>query len=419
MEKLIVTGGTRLTGEIVINGMKNSAVALIPAVLLSKGEIRLRNLPHISDTKLLVSILKKMGVDCDFTNDELYVKNAQVEGHVFNFDEVSKMRASYYLIGAMIGRYKKVELPLPGGCNLGSRPIDLHIKAFEMLGANVKIEHGLIKVDAERLVGTRVYLDVVSVGATINTILAAVCAEGETKIENAAKEPHVVDIAEFLNKMGAKIEGAGTDTITITGVENLGGCEHKTIPDQIEAGTYMVAAAITGGDVLIKNVAPKDLESITVKLREADIEVIESEDTVRVIGKAEMTGINVKTLPHPGFPTDMQSQMGAMLSIAKGTSMITETIWANRFKYTDELNRMGANIKTEGNVAVIKGVDKLTGAKVTAPDLRGGVALVLAGLVAEGETEISDIGHIDRGYEEIETKFNSLGANIRRVEFEN
>ncbi|HCC07948.1 MAG TPA: UDP-N-acetylglucosamine 1-carboxyvinyltransferase [Clostridiales bacterium] len=415
MEKLIIEGGRRLVGEINVNGGKNAAVAIIPAVLLASDETEIKNLPHISDTRLLVDILKKMGVKCEFIGDVLRVNNTQVNDYKFDFDEVSKMRASYYFIGALLGKYKKAELPLPGGCNLGSRPIDQHIKAFELLGATVKIEHGIIKVEAEKLVGTKIYLDVVSVGATINTMLAAVLAEGETIIENAAKEPHVVDLADFLNKMGAKVQGAGTDVIVIEGVEKLGGCTHVVIPDQIEAGTYMIAAAITKGDVAIKNVDPKHMESITAKLKEANVEIIEIGNTIRIVGNGELTGMNVKTLPYPGFPTDMQSQMGALLSIANGTSMITETIWANRFRYTDELNRMGANIKSEGSVAVIKGVDKLTGAKVTAPDLRGGVALVLAGLVAEGTTEITGIEHIDRGYEEIEEKLNGLGANIKRI----
>ncbi|HBY19711.1 MAG TPA: UDP-N-acetylglucosamine 1-carboxyvinyltransferase, partial [Clostridiales bacterium] len=385
MEKLVVKGGKKLKGEIKVNGAKNAAVAIIPAVLLASKETVVRNLPHISDTRLLVDILKKIGAKCEFVGDILSVSDTKINEYKFEFDEVSKMRASYYFIGALLGRYRKVELPLPGGCNLGSRPIDQHIKAFEMLGAAVKIEHGLIKVEAKKLVGTKIYLDVVSVGATINTMLAAVLAQGETIIENVAKEPHVVDVADFLNKMGAKVQGAGTDIIKIEGVEKLGGCTHTVISDQIEAGTYMVAAAISDGDITIKNINPKHMESITAKLREANVEIIEIKDTIRVVGKGELKGINVKTLPHPGFPTDMQSQMGALLSIANGTSMITETIWSNRFKYTDELNRMGANIKAEGNVAVIKGVEKLTGAKVKAPDLRGGVALVLAGLVAEGE----------------------------------
>ncbi|HAN10677.1 MAG TPA: UDP-N-acetylglucosamine 1-carboxyvinyltransferase [Clostridiales bacterium] len=416
MEKLIINGGRKLVGEINVNGGKNAAVAIIPAVLLASEETEIKNLPHISDTKLLVDILKKMGVKCEFIGDVLRVTNTQVNDYKFDFDEVSKMRASYYFIGALLGKYKKAELPLPGGCNLGSRPIDQHIKAFELLGATVKIEHGIIKVEAEKLVGTKIYLDVISVGATINTMLAAVLAEGETIIENAAKEPHVVDLADFLNKMGAKVQGAGTDVIVVEGVKKLDGCTHVVIPDQIEAGTYMVAAAITGGDVTIKNVDPKHMESITAKLKEANVEVIEIGNTIRIVGKDDLVSMNVKTLPYPGFPTDMQSQMGALLSIAKGTSMITETIWANRFRYTDGLNRMGAKIKSEGSVAVIKGVDKLTGAKVTAPDLRGGVALVLAGLVAEGVTEISNIEHIDRGYEEIEEKLNSLGASIKRIE---
>jgi len=416
LEKLIINGGRKLVGEINVNGGKNAAVAIIPAVLLASEETEIKNLPHISDTKLLVDILKKMGVKCEFIGDVLRVTNTQVNDYKFDFDEVSKMRASYYFIGALLGKYKKAELPLPGGCNLGSRPIDQHIKAFELLGATVKIEHGIIKVEAEKLVGTKIYLDVISVGATINTMLAAVLAEGETIIENAAKEPHVVDLADFLNKMGAKVQGAGTDVIVVEGVKKLDGCTHVVIPDQIEAGTYMVAAAITGGDVTIKNVDPKHMESITAKLKEANVEVIEIGNTIRIVGKDDLVSMNVKTLPYPGFPTDMQSQMGALLSIAKGTSMITETIWANRFRYTDGLNRMGAKIKSEGSVAVIKGVDKLTGAKVTAPDLRGGVALVLAGLVAEGVTEISNIEHIDRGYEEIEEKLNSLGASIKRIE---
>lgn len=416
MEKLVVKGGKKLNGEIKIGGMKNAAVALLPATILISGDCKISNLPKISDIQLLEEILTDMGSKIELSDDTMIINNDNIKHSTHNFDKAGKMRASYYLAGALLGRYKEAEIPLPGGCNLGTRPIDQHIKGFEKLGASVKIRHGLMKIKADKLVGTKICLDIVSVGATINIMLAAVMAEGTTVLENVAKEPHVVDIANLLIKAGAKISGAGTDTITIEGVSELKAVEHSVIPDQIEAGTYMIAAAAAGGEVTLKGVCATHMVSVIEKLRDANVTVdIESEDTIKISRQKPLLGISLKTLPHPGFPTDLQSPMGALLTIARGTSMITESIWENRFKYTDELNKMGSDIAVDGRVAVIRGVENITGARVIAPDLRGGVALVIAGLIADGETIISGMEHVNRGYEDIEGKLKALGADIKLV----
>jgi UDP-N-acetylglucosamine 1-carboxyvinyltransferase len=420
MEKLVIKGGRRLTGEVRISGAKNAAVAILPAAILAdEGVCNIDNLPEIDDIRCLECIIENLGGKLS-KNDIGHVRMdvSGIKSHFALREEVRKMRASYYIIGALLGRFGKAEVIFPGGCNIGVRPIDQHIKGFEAMGANVVNEHGIIKVHADRLVGAPIYMDVVSVGATINIMLAATKAEGLTTIENAAKEPHVVDVANFLNNMGANIKGAGTDVIRIKGVENLKGCTYTVIPDQIEAGTFMVAAAASGGDVTLENIIPKHLESITAKLMEMGVQVDEGMDTLRIYGGARPKAVNIKTLPYPGFPTDLQQPMTALLSSAEGRSIITESIYEGRFKHVDELKRMGANIKVEGRTAIIDGIDKLSGAQVCASDLRAGAALMLAGLMAEGRTEISGIKHIDRGYERIEEKLNSLGASITRVEVE-
>lgn len=419
MEKLIVTGGQRLKGEVTVNGAKNAAVAVIPAALLaSEGKCVIENLPHIADVLMFENILKGLGAEVEFIDKHtMKIDSTNLSTYIAPFELVKRMRASYYLIGVMLGRFKKAEVAFPGGCDFGVRPIDQHIKGFEALGAKVSIEHGIIKVEAEKLVGAPIYLDVVSVGATINIMLAAVLAEGITTIENAAKEPHVVDVANFLNSMGANIKGAGTDIIKIKGVEKLSGASYAIIPDMIEAGTFMTAAAITKGNVLIKNVIPKHLESVTAKFVEMGIQVEEGEDSIRVIGGEKITKANIKTLPYPGFPTDLQPQMGVLATIAEGISMITEGVWETRFQYIDELKRMGAKAKVEGRIAIFE-KSKLTGAPVKAIDLRAGAAMVLAGLIADGQTEITNLKHIDRGYEDLEEKLRSLGANITRIKDE-
>lgn len=418
LEKIVVRGGKCLEGEITISGAKNAAVAIIPAAILVQGKCVIENVPRIRDVEVLISMLTSLGADAHFTDrTTLEVDARGVNKCCAPYEMVRKMRASYYLIGALLGRFLKADVAMPGGCNFGSRPIDQHIKGFEALGAYVKKDAGVIIAEAEKLVGTNIYLDVVSVGATINIMLAAVLAEGVTTIENVAKEPHVVDIANFLNAMGAQIKGAGTDVIRITGVPELKGGTYSIIPDQIEAGTFMVAAAATRGNVLIKNVIPKHMDSISAKLIEIGATVEEYDDSIRVIGGAVINKANIKTLPYPGFPTDMQPQMVALLSVAKGTSIVTEGVWDSRFQYVDELERMGANIRVDGKMAVIEGVDHLEGAPVRATDLRGGAGMVLAGLIARGETYISDLQYIDRGYECMERKFAELGADIKRVTF--
>lgn len=418
MERLVINGGNLLKGSVDINGAKNAAVAILPAAIMaSKGKCIIDNIPDIEDVHCLERILRSLGCNINkIDNNTLEIDSVNVNNFDACIEDVRRMRASYYFIGALLSRFKRARVVLPGGCSIGVRPIDQHIKGFEALGAEVTIEHGAVNVKADRLVGSNIFFDVVSVGATINVMIAATLAEGITTLENVAKEPHVVDVANFLNSMGADIRGAGTDVIRIKGVEYLKGCAYSVIPDQIEAGTFMIAAAATGGDVYIKNVIPKHLESISAKLIEMGVVVEENDDSIRVTVDKPLKGVNIKTTPYPGFPTDIQQPMSSLLSIVPGRSLITESIWENRHKHIDELKKMGANIKVEGRVAIIDGVDRLTGAVVKATDLRAGAAMVIAGLVAEGETEITSIEHIDRGYPHIENKFRALGANIRRIE---
>ncbi len=416
MNKLIIEGGHRLQGEVEISGFKNAAVAIIPATVLAGDTCIIENLPEISDVKTLSEILIGLGATVRELGPKAIEVNTTGMTECFaDYESAKELRASYYLLGAGLGRFKKARVVYPGGCSIGTRPIDQHIKGFEALGAKVTIEHGIISVEADRLVGAEIYMDVVSVGATINIMLAASRAEGMTIIENAAKEPHVVDVANFLNCLGADVRGAGTDVIKIKGVHELKGCNHMVIPDQIEAGTYMIAAAATKGDIVLNNVIPKHLEAITAKLKEMGIEIIENCESIRVVANSPLKNINIKTLVYPGFPTDLQQPMSSLLTVANGTSVVTETIFEGRFKHVDELKRMGANIKVEGRVAVINGVDKLMGAKVSASDLRAGAALVVAGLVAEGETEIENVHFVDRGYDQLEEKLVKLGARVRRV----
>jgi UDP-N-acetylglucosamine 1-carboxyvinyltransferase len=419
LEKFIINGQKKLNGSVHISGSKNSAVAIIPAVLLVDGVCEIDNVPEIKDVKMLLEIIAKLGArveDGIDKNNKVTIDAKGINDFVATFDMVKTLRASYYMLGALLGRFKKAAVAFPGGCDFGSRPIDQHIKGFEALGATVEIDHGVIKVSAEKLVGTRIYLDVVSVGATVNIMLAACRAEGVTIIENPAKEPHIVDVANFLNAMGANVKGAGTDVIKITGVETLeGGVSHSIIPDQIEAGTYMIAVACTGGDSVIRNVIPKHMESLMAKLVEMNVEIEEGDDWIRVISDGNLTKANIKTLPYPGFPTDMQPPATVLLCLAEGTSTITEGVWDSRFQYVEELKRMGAKIKVEGRISVIEGVKMLMGTTVKATDLRAGAALVLAGLVAEGKTEVYNLKYIDRGYENFEAKLRALGADIHRV----
>ncbi len=416
MEKLVIQGGVKLKGKIRIGGAKNAAVAIIPAAILSDDVCTIDNLPDINDVKQLKRILENMNA---MVHQDHYSKMVIDTRGIDSYEALGEyprsMRASYYFLGAMLGRFGRAAVSLPGGCNIGVRPIDQHIKGFEALGAKVSIQHGVVRAEADELKGAPIFLDVVSVGATINIMLAATRAKGVTTIENAAKEPHVVDVANFLNAMGADVKGAGTDVIRINGVEHMHGCEYMVIPDQIEAGTYMLAAAATNGDVIIENIIPKHLESISAKLVEMGAEVKEYDDSIQVIGKGRLKNANIKTQPYPGFPTDLQQPMTVLLSIADGTSTVTESIWENRFLHVDELKRMGANIKVEGRMAVIQGIDKLYGTEVKATDLRAGAAMVIAGLVGEGETHVTNLIHIDRGYEGLEEKLCSLGARIKRV----
>lgn len=418
METLIINGGGALRGSVEINGAKNAAVAILPAaVLASKGKCIIDNIPDIEDVHCLERILLDLGCSVNKTSKNvLEIDATDINTVNACTEDVRRMRASYYFIGSLLARFKKAKVELPGGCPIGVRPIDQHIKGFEALGANVTIEHGAVSVEAENLKAANIFFDVVSVGATINVMIAATMAEGTTVLENVAKEPHVVDVANFLNSMGADIKGAGTDVIRIKGVNELVGCNYSVIPDQIEAGTFMIAAAATKGDVTITNIIPKHLESISAKLIEMGAIVEEGDESIRVTVDNELRGVNVKTAPYPGFPTDVQQPMSVLLSVTKGRSLITESIWENRHKHTDELKKMGAVIKVEGRTAIIDGVEKLEGARVIATDLRAGAAMVIAGLIANGETEIVDIEHIDRGYPHIEEKFRSLGADIRRVE---
>ncbi|MCL2086005.1 MAG: UDP-N-acetylglucosamine 1-carboxyvinyltransferase [Oscillospiraceae bacterium] len=414
MEKFIINGGKRLNGSVKISGAKNAAVAIIPAAILAEEPCVLENLPMIDDVSIDLKILKEMGADVKMLNsDTIRIDPRHINDAVVPYEMARSMRASYYFLGTLLSKFNHAKVSMPGGCDLGDRPIDQHLKCFKALGANYTIEHGIVDISAENLVGTQIYFDKVSVGATINAMLAAVKANGLTILENAAKEPHVVDLANFLNSMGADIMGAGTDVIKIRGVKRLGGAHYSIIPDQIEAGTYMVAAAATKGDVTVMGVIPKHLEYITSKLRKIGATVTENDDSIQVIGSdSPYERINIKTMPHPGFPTDMQPQFAAMLTMAKGTSIITEGVFDNRFRYVDELRRMGADISVDGKVAVIEGVSKLTGAPVKAADLRAGAALVIAGLSTLGVTEIEDIKHIERGYEKMVEKLSLLGADI-------
>ncbi|MCI6190114.1 MAG: UDP-N-acetylglucosamine 1-carboxyvinyltransferase [Clostridium sp.] len=420
MEKLIINGGIPLRGSVEINGAKNAAVAILPATIMAMaGKCVIDNVPDIEDVHCLQRILKSLGCVVNKIDDNtLEIDSSDVNNFDACTEDVRRMRASYYFIGALLARFKKARVELPGGCPIGVRPIDQHIKGFEALGAEVTIEHGAVNVKADKLVGTNIFFDVVSVGATMNIMIAATLAEGLTVLENVAKEPHIVDLANFLNTMGADIKGAGTDVIKINGVKELKGCNYSVIPDQIEAGTFMIAAAATRGDVVINNVIPKHLESITAKLKEMGAIVDEGDDSVRVTVDKKLRPVNIKTAPYPGFPTDIQQPMSALLSVVEGRSLINEAIWENRHKHIDELKKMGANIKVEGRVAIIDGVKKLTGASVKATDLRAGAAVVIAGLVAEGRTEITNIQHIDRGYPHIESKFRKLGADIFRISVE-
>lgn len=418
MEKFIINGGFPLRGEVEISGAKNAALAIIPAAILSQDVCVLENVPvSISDVSYMMKILKHIGASVKLINkNTIEIDSRRVDSYVISHDMTKHLRASYYFIGALLGRFSRAKVAMPGGCYLGARPIDQHIKGFELLGASVSVEdNAIVDARSDKLTGSPIYLDMASVGATVNILLAAVKAEGLTVIENAAKEPHIVDLANFLNSMGADIRGAGTDVIKIRGVEQLHGCTYSIIPDQIEAGTYMVAAAATKGDVLIKNVIPKHLESISTKLIECGAVVEEFDDAVRVSLDRRPGKCTIKTMPHPGFPTDMQPQMAVLLALADGTSIISEGIWSNRFRYAEQLNRMGADIKADGQLAVIQGVEQLKGAPVRADDLRAGAAMLIAGLAASGTTEVEDILHIDRGYEEVVEKFRGIGADIKRV----
>ena len=419
MEQYVIKGGNPLVGEVDIAGAKNAALAILSAAIMTDETILIENLPDVRDINVLLEAISEIGAQVERIDKSTVKINGSTIGNLsVDYEFIKKIRASYYLLGALLGKYKHAEVPLPGGCNIGSRPIDQHLKGFRALGADVDICHGAIVAKAENLHGSHIFLDVVSVGATINIMMAASMATGRTIIENAAREPHVVDVANFLNSMGANIKGAGTDGIRIRGVEKLHRTEYSIIPDQIEAGTFMFAAAATRGDVTVRNVIPKHLEATTAKLEEIGCEVEEFDDAVRVRAPHVLHRTHVKTLPYPGYPTDMQPQIAVTLALAEGTSIVTESIFENRFKYADELSRMGANIKVEGNSAIIDGVRKLTGARVSAPDLRAGAALVIAGLAAEGVTVVDDIVYIQRGYENFEEKLRSLGAEIERVSSE-
>ena len=419
MEQYIIKGGNPLVGEVEIGGAKNAALAILAAAIMTDETVTIDNLPDVNDINVLLEAISGIGAEVDrIDRHTVRINGSNIENFDIEYDYIKKIRASYYLLGALLGKYKRAEVALPGGCNIGSRPIDQHLKGFRALGAYVDIEHGKIIAEAERLIGKHIYFDVVSVGATINVMMAASMAEGLTILENVAKEPHVVDVANFLNSMGANIRGAGTDVIKIRGVSRLHKTDYSIIPDQIEAGTFMFAAAATRGDVTVMNVIPKHLEATIAKLVEIGCEVEEFDDAVRVVSKGDLHNTQVKTLPYPGFPTDMQPQIGVTLALCKGTSTITESIFENRFKYLSELARMGANVKVEGNAATIEGVAEFSGARVSAPDLRAGAALVIAGMAADGITIVDDIVYIQRGYERFEEKLRSLGAVIERVSTE-
>ena len=419
MEQYVIKGGNPLYGEVDIGGAKNAALAILAAAIMTDETVTIDNLPNVRDINVLLQAIEEIGAHVERVDiHKVKINGSFIRGVNVDNEFIRRIRASYYLIGALLGKYKHAEVALPGGCDIGSRPIDLHMKGFRSMGADIDIAHGLVIARAKELKGTHIYMDKVSVGATINIMMAAAMADGKTVIENAAKEPHVVDVANFLNSMGANIRGAGTDVIRIVGVEKLHATEYSVIPDQIEAGTFMFAVAAAGGNVLVKNVIPKHLEATTAKLLEVGCQVEEFDDSVRVISDGHLKHTQVTTLPYPGFPTDMQPQMAVLLGIAEGTSTVTESIFENRFKYVDELTRMGADIKVESNIAIISGVKRYTGARVNAPDLRAGAALVIAGLAAEGITVVDDIYYIQRGYEALEEKLTKIGAKIARVEDE-
>ena len=417
MEQYIVKGGNPLVGEVEIGGAKNAALGILAASVMTSEPVTIENLPDVRDTAVLIQAMESIGTKVErIDRHTVRVNASNINSMTIDDGYIKKIRASYYMLGSLLGRFRSAQAALPGGCNIGSRPIDQHLKGFRALGAKVEVSRGMISAETEALVGNHIYMDVVTVGATINVMLAATLAVGKTIIENAAKEPHVVDVANFLNSMGANIKGAGTDVIRIKGVEKLHGTTYSIIPDQIEAGTFMFAAAITKGDVMIRNVIPKHLESISAKLIEIGCEIEEFDDCLRVVAARRLSNTQVKTLPYPGFPTDMQPQIATTLALSEGISIVTESIFENRFKYVGELLRMGANIKVEGNTAIIEGVEGFTGAMISAPDLRAGAALVLAALVADGFTTIDDIKYIERGYEDFPEKMRQLGANIEKVE---
>jgi len=416
MEQYIIKGGIPLVGEIDIAGAKNAALPIIAAAIMADEPVTLENLPDVNDINVLLEAIQKIGAHIERKDRHtVRINGATITGCRVDHDSMKRIRASYYLLGALLGKYSKAEVSLPGGCDIGLRPIDQHLKGFRAIGARIELVHGSVNASSEYLHGAHIFLDMVSVGATINIMMAASRAHGRTIIENAAKEPHVVDVANFLNSMGANVKGAGTDTIRIQGVESFRGCTYSIVPDMIEAGTYMMAAAATRGDVVLRNIIPKHLEAITAKLIEVGCEIEEGDDSIRVVSKRRLTRAHVKTQPYPGFPTDMQPQICVLLALAGGTSIVTESIFENRFKYVAELTRMGASIKVEGNTAIVDGVESLTGAQIAAPDLRAGAALVIAGLVADGFTVIDDIGYIKRGYEDLDLKLRALGAEIEEV----
>ena len=417
MEKLIIQGGTKLTGTVKVSGAKNAVLPIIAASLLGSTPSRLLEAPNLEDVRTISEVIAHLGVPVGYEADALVIDSANITTCEAPYELVRKMRASFLVMGPLLARFGRAKISLPGGCAIGTRPIDLHLKGFEALGAEIELGHGYVEARAPHgLTGARIYLDFPSVGATENILMAAAMAKGQTILENPAEEPEIVDLANFLNAMGARVRGAGTNVIRIEGAPELKGCTHTVIPDRIEAGTYMVGAAITDGDVYIENALTEHLKPVVAKLKEAGVKIEEDVDGVRVCGTGRLRSIDIKTLPYPGFPTDMQAQMMAMATLAEGTGMITETVFENRFMHVDELKRMGANIKIEGRSAVVEGVPRLTGCPVKATDLRAGAAMVLAGLVAEGETEIGCIHHIDRGYEGLVDKFRSLGADIRRVD---
>ena len=417
MEQYIMKGGNPLRGEVTISGAKNAALGILAASIMTDETVTLENLPNVRDIRVLLQAMQEIGAKVEYIDDNtVKINGSDISSVSIDYEFIRKIRASYYLLGALLGKYRKSQVALPGGCNIGSRPIDQHIKGFKALGAEVRIEQGMIATEAEHLVGTHIYMDVVSVGATINVMMAAAMAEGKSIIENAAREPHIVDVANFLNSMGANIKGAGTDVIRVQGVEKLHGTEYSIIPDQIEAGTFMCMAAATKGDVVIKNVIPKHLEAISAKLIEIGATVEEYDDAVRVVGSDKRLGsTHIKTLPYPGFPTDMQPQIATLLALSEGSSIVTESIFENRFKYVDELARMGAKITVESNTAFIEGVEEFSAAKVSAPDLRAGAALVMAGLAADGITIVDQIEYVQRGYEAFEEKLRGIGAVVERI----